>query len=132
VHKRLSILLLLCLGLVWAASPALACAQMPERDCCPPGTQTPCGGDQSGLDLRAVAALCCVSVPVSSSAATADEPRPTSVQPHDNDSPDAFALVAWFATLEPPEREPPPLPPDAFGTRTDASLTYLHTRRLRL
>jgi hypothetical protein len=132
MHKRFSILVMLWLGLLWAAAPALACAPMPDRDCCPAGTHTPCGADQSGVDLRAVAALCCVSAPVASPVAIADETR-ASVVPHNADPQPDAALLAWFATLEPPpEREPPPLPPDASGLGADSSLIYLHTLRLRL
>lgn len=127
MRKRVSILVMFWLGLVWAAAPALACAQTPDRDCCPPDTHTPCSGD-----LQAVAAACCISAPAASPAAVADAPRGTCVQSPDTDSLDTTTLVAWFATLRPLEHEPPPLPPDAPGVRNDAALTYLHTLRLRL
>lgn len=132
MQKRLSILVMLWLGLIWAAAPALACAPMENRDCCPEGAPSPCGGGESGLNLKAVASLCCASAPVASPSAAADTARSTHVEPQSPESPDAIALLAWFATLQPREYETPRAPPDIVQTRTDASLTYLRTLRLRL
>jgi hypothetical protein len=125
---------MLCLGLIWATAPAFACTSMTDRDCCPEGAPSPCKGDESGFDLKAFASLCCVSAPVASSSATAtaDTHRSVDVEPQSPDSPDAIALLAWFATLQPREHERPPPPPDLVRTRTDAALTYLRTLRLRL
>lgn len=132
MQRRVSILVMLWLGLIWAAAPAFACASMAHRDCCPDGAPSPCG-DPSGLDLKAFASLCCASAPVASpSAATAETPKSIRVEPQSPDSPHALALLAWFATLQARDYAAPPAPPDTAQTRTDAALTYLHTLRLRL
>jgi hypothetical protein len=58
--------------------------------------------------------------------------RTTQVQPHDAGSPDPIIAIAWIATL-PAFNYAPPVPLcDTARARTDAALTYLHTRRLRL
>jgi hypothetical protein len=121
--------LVIWLGLLWVASPALGCARMADRDCCPAGASSPCEG--TGVDLSTVQALCCVSAPASATTA-ADTTRTTHVQPQTPDVPDPIAALAWFATLT-SFTEPPPLAhPEIAVVRTDAALTYLHTLRLRL
>jgi hypothetical protein len=130
VQRRLSIALMIWLGLLWVASPALACARMADRDCCPSGTTSPCEGTR--VDLSPVNALCCVTAPATSASAAIDASRTAHVQPHTPAGPDPIAALAWLATLT-PSGEPSLLaPPDLVITRTDAARTYLHTRRLRL
>src|SRR5690349_21847339 len=109
---------MLWLGLIWAAAPALACESMAQRDCCPEGAPSPCGGGSSGLDLKAFASLCCASAPAASTSAAADTSRSLHVEPQssDSDSSHAIALLAWFATLQPPEYKPPAAPPDIVRT----------------
>jgi hypothetical protein len=131
MRHRLSIVLMLWLALVWAASPALACARPADRDCCPAGDSSPCTGGGSGIDLNTLAALCCVSAPAASPAA-ADTARTEQVQPHDSGSPDPITTFAWFATLTAPDDIRPPNPSGLLAVRADGARTYLHTRRLRL
>lgn len=132
MRRRLSILVMLWMGLMWAAAPTLACASLPNRDCCPDGAPAPCGGDESGVDLKAAASLCCVSAPSGVTSVSADTQRVAHVEPLHPDSVDSIALLAWLATLQPRRHELPARPPDAVRARTDAALTYLRTLRLRL
>jgi hypothetical protein len=132
VLRRLASVLVVWLGLLWASSPALACARSADRDCCPEGGTSPCSDEGSGLDLNALATLCCVIAPAASPVVSADTSRTAHVQPHDSGSPDPIVAFAWFATLTPSDHRPPLTRPDASLVRTDAALTYLHTRRLRL
>jgi hypothetical protein len=122
--------LVIWLGLLWVASPTLACARVADRDCCPAGSTAPCEG--TGVDLSTVQALCCVSAPAASSTAAADTTRTTHVQPQTPHPPDPVAALAWFATLSSFSEPPPLTPPEIVAARTHAALTYLHTLRLRL
>ncbi len=130
MRHRLAALLVVWLGLLWAASPALACARAADRDCCPEGTTSPCPRERT--DLSTLAALCCVSAPAASQAVAADTTRTTHVQPDHSGSPDPIITLAWFATLATPNYESPPKPPDTRFVGIDAARTYLHTLRLRL
>lgn len=133
MQRRLLMVLVVWLGLLWAASPAVACARGAERDCCPAGMTSPCSGQGSGADVSTLAALCCVSAPTATPAVSADAARATHVQPEDSGSPDPIVAIAWFATLT-PFRHALDLTPRHAATpvRTDAGLTYLRTLRLRL
>jgi len=130
--RRLSLVMVVWLGLLWVASPALACARVADRDCCPAGPTAPCSGQESGVDLSTLDALCCVAAPATSSSAAVDASRTTHVQPNAGDSPDPVVAFAWLATLRLSSEPPPLTPPDTVIVRTDAALTYLHTLRLRL
>jgi hypothetical protein len=129
VRRQLSIALMLCLGLIWAASPALACARMAHRDCCPTDSSSPCEGEKS-RDLGALTALCCVTAPAAATSVAADLPRAAHLQ--DTGSPDPVVLLAWFATFSPRDYSQPPAPPHPLVAPPDGSLTYLRTLRLRL
>ena len=79
VPRRLAMVLAAWIGLLWAASPVLACGAGNHRDCCPPGASSPCSGVGSGVDL-AIAALCCASAPSLPSAVATEVSRTTDVQ----------------------------------------------------
>jgi hypothetical protein len=130
VRRSLSIALVIWLGLLWVASPALACARVTDRDCCSPDTTSPCTG--TGTDLSTVSALCCSAAPAASPSVAADAGRAAHVQPDTLDSPDAITAFAWLATLGSLTEPPPLAPPEITSVRFDAALTYLHTLRLRL
>jgi len=130
VRHGLAIVMVIWLGLVSAASPALACASS-HRDCCPEGMTSPCDGKGSVVDLSTIAAVCCVSAPAASSAA-AESPRATHVQPHDLPSLDPIATFAWLATFTASDHECSPRSHDISVAPTDEGLTYLRTLRLRL
>jgi hypothetical protein len=121
--------LVVWIGVLGIASPVLACTSMAfvERDCCPQGTPAPCGGD------RAAALECCVAAPPAVTAAVViAKAEQLQIDPR-SDSPDPVILPAWLETLSP--RGPPSLQVvdlDRLGSNTDATLTYLHTGRLRL
>ena len=131
--RRFAIVLVAWLGLAWAVSPALACARgAADRDCCPEGVTSPCKGEEPSVDLSSLAALCCAGASTASPVVSAEASRTTHVQPRDSGSPDPIVTFAWFATLT-PFPDAAPLPDRGFASsRTDATLTYLRTRRLRL
>ena len=131
--RRLASVLVVCLGLLWVSSPAFACAKpATDSDCCPHGVPSPCGGEGSAVDFDTLASLCCASAPAPSSAVSVDASRKTHFQPSDSGSPHPIVAIAWFATLTPVTYPPPLTSADSAVPRTDAALTYLHTRRLRL
>jgi hypothetical protein len=130
MRHRFAIVLVAWLGLLWAYSPALACARIADRDCCPAGPGAPCDG--RGIDLSTVAALCCAAAPAASPTVAADVARAAHVQPHTPDSLDTIAALAWLAIAGAFTRPPPLAPPEIARVRPDAALTYLHTLRLRL
>jgi hypothetical protein len=127
--RRTAIVLVVWLGLLWAASPAFACARGGHGDCCPDGMTSPCKGAGSGIDLST---LCCVSVPAASPATLAATSQANHIQPHDSGSSDPIVALAWFATVAPSIRAAPSADRRVSIVRTEASLTYLRTRRLRL
>jgi hypothetical protein len=121
--------LLLWLGLVALAAPALACGSMttPTRDCCPEGAPAPCKnpGERGAVQ-------CCVSVPTSSAVAFA-MPARTSAEPlQSSGSPDPLVIVAWLATVRAASVDSIPTSLDALPRSRDGTHTYLRTGRLRL
>lgn len=128
MHRRLA-LLLLWVGLLGPALPALACP-LGTSACCPAQDSTTCSGG-AGV-VGTAAALCCSSAPVPAyvlSIGPAD-PRARALL-HASGSPDALgedrgaALPTGFTAAGIPSLV-------TTGHRADAQLTYLHTGRLRL
>lgn len=128
---RLTAVLLVWFGLALAA-PALACSLAAAGgDCCPADASFPCGSDVPSYRVDAAVATCCVSATASSPAIeVADTIRQLHWQI--DSSPDSLAFPAHVTPR-----------PDAAvlsrltqlsdsPARTDATLTYLHTGRLRL
>lgn len=130
--RRLSAILVLCVGLLTIGGPAAACAlASATSDCCPSGGQ-PCGDGGSGAPVSPEASACCFTAPTPSSAAAAEAPRARASLDLHASGPDPYLSLAWLLTLHPWESIAAPAihPPD--GRAVDASLTYLHTLRLRL
>ena len=127
---RLTTLLVMGFVLLGAISPALACAAA-ERDCCPAGTTTPCGGEGSGYDSNDVVAACCVNTPKTSSAWIAASRDPLEGQNHSGSS-DPIVAIAWLATFAPLPHASHLPTRTAIATHGDGVLTYLRTGRLRL
>jgi hypothetical protein len=131
VFRRLAASLMLWVGVLALASPVLACGAVstPVRDCCPEGAPSPCdnGGGSQGI------AACCAAAPIASSAAAIESSRSQHERSPDSESPDPLILSAWFDTFVAPTAPEPLLyllagPPPG----RDATLTWLHTGRLRL
>ena len=130
--RRVASVWVVWLGLLWVASPALACTRASDRDCCPDGVTAPCSDEGSGVDLRVLATLCCVGAPAASPVVSTEVSRIANVQPRDSGSPDTIVALAWFVTLAPSDRGSSAAPPEIPSARTEAAAIYLHTRRLRL
>jgi hypothetical protein len=130
VFRRLAASLMLWVGVLALSSPVLACgaSMMPGRDCCPEGTHAPCdnGGVPKGI------AACCSAAPIVSQAAAVEPSRIQHEQPLNSGTPDPLILSAWFHTFD-ARAVPLLLIPWSEGSPArDATLTYLHTGRLRL
>lgn len=105
-------------GLVGAGLPAFACASAAAAgDCCPPDAPSGCTQVYQQLDVQA-------SICVTAEA-------PARMVERDHGSADPIVLVASGVSLPDPGSivRVPVRPSSAC---TDASLTYLHTGRLRL
>jgi hypothetical protein len=118
--RRSIALFVLWIGLVGAGSSAFACATAASLgDCCPPGTDAGC--NQTYEQLAVDAAIGCVTAVASSQ-----------VVQRDCGSADPVVTVAAASAFIDSSHLPSCEAPRACPARTDASLTYLHTGRLRL
>ncbi|MEP7244320.1 MAG: hypothetical protein ABI885_11595 [Gammaproteobacteria bacterium] len=130
--RRLSAILVICVGLLTIGGPAAACAlASATSDCCPTNGQ-PCDDGGSGTTVNPGASACCFTAPTPGTAATAEAPRARASLDLHASGPDSCLPLAWLLTLHPWESIASPAirPPDSRAA--DASLTYLHTLRLRL
>jgi hypothetical protein len=120
--------LVLWVGVLGIASPALACATVApaHRDCCPDGAPSPCGGGQPGK------LACCVTAPTPAPAAAVSVSTQQKVQDRTTGTPDPVLLVTWLQTLATAPGVLEPFAPHASPPRNEATLIYLQTRRLRL
>jgi hypothetical protein len=129
--RRLAASLLLWVGVLALASPVLACGspESPPRDCCPEGMPSPCGG----TDAPAAVPVCCAALPIVTQAVTVEAPRAQHEQPLDPGSPDPLLLAVWLHSIA--AAADPSAPPSVsceLDLGRTATLTYLHTGRLRL
>jgi hypothetical protein len=126
--RRFLALLMVFAGLVGAVAPAFACAIGAAGDCCP--TNAPSGCTPEYEQLGVEPSVCCVTAAAPVQMVTAEPGR--EVQGRNPGSPDSNVLpVSSAASLD--LRVASRLAAPAFSTRcTDASLTWLHTGRLRL
>lgn len=125
--RRFLALLMVFAGLIGACAPAFACAPGAAGNCCPPNAPgcTP-AYEQFGVEPS----MCCVAAadPVQMIAA---EPA-RDVQERNPGSPGPNVLPVSSAS-SPELRAAGTVDAPLFSARcTDASLTYLHTGRLRL
>jgi hypothetical protein len=135
--RRLSTLLVVWVGLLGVALPALACSMAAlDRDCCPQNAPSSCGDESRGC-LKAAAAICRATVSGSSQAVSINASRLLQ-ESHAGPcgSPDLPVLPVWVAhsmgmAMDVARRYDVPAPASS-PPRTDAALTYLHTGRLRL
>jgi hypothetical protein len=128
VHRRVA-LLLLWVGLLGTALPALACPAGTSA-CCPAEDSSSCSGSAGVVGIT-TAALCCssASLPYVLSIGPTD-PR-VRAPLHVSGSPDALGEDRWVGF--PPDFTAADVPFGATaGHRADAQLTYLRTGRLRL
>jgi hypothetical protein len=127
--RRFLTLLLLLAGLIGASVPAFACAAADAGECCP--ANAPSGCSQAYEQLASEASVCCVSTTAPARIVAPEPGRELQIQ-GDRGSPDPAALtIASASSLNRHHCcQLAALPHSA--EYADASLTYLHTGRLRL
>jgi hypothetical protein len=127
--RRFLTLLLLWVGLIGATAPAFACANADAGECCPANAPSGCTQvyEQFGIE----ASVCCVSPAAPAQIVAAEAGRELQVQ-GDHGSPDPVALTVSFASSLDRHRAGQLAVPALSAKYTDASLTWLHTGRLRL
>lgn len=132
--RRLTALLVVCVGLLGAAVPALACSIAAlDGDCCPQNSQSSCTGSEPGERLETAATNCCIAAPVPSHAESISSIRSLQDEhPVSSATPDSLSLPPWIAPSAGRIRKDYVLTPVSSPPRTSAALTYLHTGRLRL
>jgi len=128
--RRLLSLLLLWVGLIGAGAPAFACTTAAAAgDCCPPGRASGCTEVYAQLGSDAI--VCCISAAASSALVTVEPGREPQLAHCERGSADPIATAASaHAILD--VRGSNLVLPVITAARTDSSLTYLHTARLRL
>lgn len=132
--RRLTALLVLWVGLLGAISPAFACAVTTSNgDCCPADASSECRQAWAfeRLESASAAMYCLAPAMPSQAVAIALAGNPNEPQ-HDGRLPEPSAIVVWadfFPDIAPQREFIAPISVDA---RTDATLTYLKTGRLRL
>jgi hypothetical protein len=123
--RRLFALLVVWVGLITAGAPAFACATAAAAgNCCPADAP-------SGCALGAQATVCCATAAAPSVMVSAEPSRELHTAQSDHGSVDPVAAVASLSSILHRRDSQLALPLPA-PTHTDASLTYLHTARLRL
>lgn len=129
--RRFLTLLIVWAALAGAGLPAFACATAAAAgDCCPPDAPSGCIQAYQQLDIEA--AVCCITAAAPSQLVVAEPNREPKAAQRDHGSTDPVALVtpsSSYPSLRSTIRLAISHVPSA---RTDASLTYLYTGRLRL
>lgn len=126
--RRFLALLMVFAGLIGAGAPAFACAAGAAGDCCPANAPSGCTPEYAQFGVEQSACCATAAAPVQMVAA---EPS-REVQARNPGSPDPNVLpVSFVSSLD--LRDTSRVAAPAFSARCpDASLTYLHTGRLRL
>jgi hypothetical protein len=129
--RRFIAVLVLWAGLIGAASPAFACATAAAAgDCCPPGAPSGCTQVYEQLDIEAT--VCCITAAAPSQIVSAERGRELQAVQDDCRSVDPIATVSAVCPFTDPRSSPCFGALNVSSARTDASLTYLVTGRLRL
>ena len=130
VLRQLTAVLLVWVSLLGTTTAALAC-DTPKADCCPPNSRTPCNDPRPSFQLIAPA-TCCAVAPVQSRNLAVESERSARERDQSSGSPDLVAIAAWVALGPEASTNSIADPPAAAAPRTDGTLTYLRTARLRL
>ena len=133
VFRRLIALLIVSVGLLSTALPAIACELAARQgDCCPADAPSPCARVELAIALRPAFADCCVvnrpSAPSIVPVSGGNEPE----RAHRSGSPDPLVTSLRLAAAQRPESAHSIAPALSHSPRNDASSTYLLTGRLRL
>lgn len=129
--RRFIAFLVLWAGLLGAGSPAFACARAAAAgDCCPPGAFSGCTQVYEQLAIETT--VCCITAAAPSQMVSAERGLELHAVQDDSRSADPIAIVRTSISLADPRSSPRLNASDVSSARTDASLTYLLTGRLRL
>ena len=129
VFRQLTAILLVWASLLGTSTAALTCAT--PADCCPPNSRTPCNYPEPSFQVTAPAICCTVAPAQSRNLAVATE-RSAPERDQSSGSPDLVVVAAWLALGPEASTRRIADPPAAAAPRTDGTLTYLRTARLRL
>jgi hypothetical protein len=128
--RRLFALFVLWVGLIAAGAPAFACATAAAAgNCCPDDASSGCA--QLYEQLGAQATVCCATASAPSVVVSAEPSRELHIAQCDDGLGKPIAAAASLSSILYLRDSQLALPVPA-PARTDASLTYLHTARLRL
>jgi hypothetical protein len=130
--RRLSVIWVICFGLLAISGPVVACALASAKsDCCPQGGQ-PCGESGAGSAVTADVSACCFTAPAPGLAAPIEASRVRAAPNPQTGDPNPPLRLVWALTLHRSESIPIPVSYAARNRADNASLTYLRTLRLRL
>jgi len=122
------------INLLAVALPAFACARAALNcNCCPADGSAACNPGETGIiHPEVAAALCCVDQSVALRPVASDVRRPSHERKFSRGSPDPAALSTGPISRTASRSGDPILPPLAGFVRSNGTLIYLHTARLRL
>jgi hypothetical protein len=130
--RRLSAILVICVGLLAIGGPAAACALASAKsDCCPEGGQ-PCGEGGAGSTISPDATACCFIAPTPGVATPVEASLIRAPHHPQAGGADPQLPLLWLLTLRPRDAIPIPISYPASSRVDNASRTYLRTLRLRL
>jgi hypothetical protein len=131
VLRRLTAMLFVWVGLLGPASAAFACATLAlKADCCPADSSGPCSDQTTGAQ-PALPATCCVAAPTRSKELTLESRRSDRELDRNSDPPELAINAGWAAPSRPVALAGA-APLAATDARSDGTLTFLLTGRLRL
>jgi hypothetical protein len=132
VFRRLTTVALIWISLLAVALPAFACSRA-TCNCCPIEGSTAGGLGETGIiHPEAAAALCCVDQSEALRPVEREVRRPSHDSKFPQGSRDPAALITGLISRTALRSGELLLPPLAGFVRSDGTLTYLHTARLRL
>src|ERR1700730_7603313 len=132
VMRRYTAILLVWASLLGGLLPAVACAFDLCSNCCPTGFSHFSQGARPSAAPVSTAEACCAVAPAQPLMVSA---RDGSARPdlrHILQSSDPAALVPWILVARDSDRPWGTPAPSVLAFRENASLTYLHTARLRV
>ena len=133
MFRRLIALLVISVGLLSTALPAIACAVAARHgNCCPTDGSSPCARVAMDIALRPAFAGCCVVSPPSTPSLAPVSGGSGPERAHHSGSPDPLVTSLRMISAQQIVSAHSILPALRRSPRNDASLTYLLTARLRL
>ncbi len=132
--RRFITVVLIWISLLAVALPAFACSRAALNcNCCPEDGSAACSPGETGIiHPEAAAALCCVDQSAALRHIASEGRRPSHERKFSRGSPDPAALSTGPISRTASRSGDPILPPLAGFVRSDGTLIYLHTARLRL